>query len=101
MFKINHWLVGNIKGGDVSTGQVITPYVGSKPPNGSGLHRYIFLIYEQKCKLKFEELNDPEAQSKRLSFSIRRFAKKYDLGKAFAGNYYHAQWEPYVDTVRK
>uniref|UniRef100_V5H100 OV-16 antigen n=2 Tax=Anoplophora glabripennis TaxID=217634 RepID=V5H100_ANOGL len=99
--EINHWLVGNIKGTNVTTGEVIMPYTGSKPGNGSGLHRYIFLIFEQKGKLTFDELDDPDARTNRRSFSIRRFAKKYNLGKAYAGNYYHAQWEPYVDTVRK
>lgn len=53
--QVMHWMVGNILGNDLSTGDVFTEYVGSGPPKDSGLHRYIFLVYEQKDKLQFEE----------------------------------------------
>ncbi|XP_018568635.1 protein D3 isoform X3 [Anoplophora glabripennis] len=100
--EVNHWLVGNIKGNDVSTGDVIAEYRGSGPPKGTGLHRYIFLVFEQKEKLTFDEPRSIKTSSKqRLNFSIRKFAKKYSLGKAFAGNFYVAQWDPYVEERNK
>ncbi|KAJ8917431.1 hypothetical protein NQ315_005478 [Exocentrus adspersus] len=97
MFKINHWLVVNIKGNDVSTGEKIASYVGSMPRNNTGLHRYIFLVFEQTGRLKFEEVEKPPTRDQRRGFSIRSFAKKYNLGKAVAGNYYQAQWNPYIN----
>ncbi len=41
-------MVVNIPGGDLSKGTVLTPYAGPSPPKGSGLHRYIFLVYKQQ-----------------------------------------------------
>lgn len=31
-----HWLIVNIKGNDVSSGEVIDDYVGAGPPQGTG-----------------------------------------------------------------
>lgn len=47
----NHWLVVNIPGLHVHMGQVLTDYVGSGPPEGTGLHRYVFLLYKQNGKI--------------------------------------------------
>lgn len=41
--EVKHWLVGNINGSDMNTGDVIADYVGSGPPKGTGLHRYYYL----------------------------------------------------------
>ena len=42
-----HWVVINIPGDNVSNGQALLNYKGPAPPQGSGIHRYIFLIFEQ------------------------------------------------------
>ncbi|KRT85789.1 hypothetical protein AMK59_2607, partial [Oryctes borbonicus] len=52
---VNHWLIGNIFGLDLESGDVITAYAGSGPPKGSGLHRYVFLVFKQNEKLNFDE----------------------------------------------
>lgn len=91
--EILHWLVVNIKGNDVSTGQTISSYKGSGPPKGSGLHRYIFIVYEQNAQITVTE---DDLETNRKNFIIRRFAKKYELGHAYAGNYYQAQWDASV-----
>jgi len=38
----HHWLVVNIPGNNVSRGDTLSEYVGSGPPKGTGLHRYVF-----------------------------------------------------------
>ena len=38
-----HWLVFNIPGDRLAEGEEWWTYVGSGPPKGTGLHRYIFL----------------------------------------------------------
>lgn len=97
-----HWLVGNIPGGEVAKGQEICQYVGSAPPQKSGLHRYIFLLYEQKDKVQFKEEKLPRTSgSGRPKFSHKSFAEKYDLSKPIAGNFFVAQWDSYVPTVYK
>lgn len=46
-----HWLVVNISGGDLSSGDVLVPYQGPTPPAGTGKHEYIFELYQQPCGL--------------------------------------------------
>ena len=38
-----HWLVVNIPGSDVAKGEEVAAYIGSGPPEGTGLHRYVYL----------------------------------------------------------
>ena len=42
-----HWMVSNIKGNDLSTGQVIAPYLQPFPAFGTGYHRYVFVLFKQ------------------------------------------------------
>ncbi|XP_067631198.1 protein D2-like isoform X1 [Eurosta solidaginis] len=100
--EFHHWLIGNIPGGDLSKGDVLTAYVGSSPPQGSGLHRYVFLLYKQPTKIRFQEPRIPKNSSQnRPNFSTAKFAKKHKLGDPIAGNLYQAQWDEYVPTVHK
>lgn len=50
-----HWMVGNIPGGKIDEGETLAAYVGSGPPQGTGLHRYVFLIFKQSGVLQFDE----------------------------------------------
>ncbi|KAE8745246.1 hypothetical protein FOCC_FOCC008038 [Frankliniella occidentalis] len=74
----HHWLVGNIPGADVNKGETLSEYVGSGPPQGTGLHR---------------------SGDNRGCFAIRKFAAKYNLGDPVAGNFYQAQWDDYVPKL--
>lgn len=95
-------MIGNIPGHDVSKGEVLSDYVGSGPPPGTGLHRYVFLIYKQNGKLNFDEprLTNTSGE-KRGGFSIAKFATKYNLGNPVAGNFYQAEWDDYVPLLYK
>lgn len=98
----HHWLVGNIPGADVSKGEVLSEYVGSGPPKGTGLHRYVFLVYKQPDKLKFDEPRlTNRSGDNRGKFSIRKFAAKYNLGDPIAGNMYQAEFDDYVPLLYK
>lgn len=101
--EVKHWLVGNIKGNDLSTGEIFAEYLGSGPPKGTGLHKYIFLVYKQPGKIEFQEppKSTHNSRNNRLKFSVKNFAKKYNLGDPIAGNYYKAQWDEYVDERNK
>jgi len=52
-----HWIVTNIKGNNFDEGNEILEYYGPHPPIGSGLHNYIFLLYESDYDKK--ERMDP------------------------------------------
>lgn len=43
-----HWAVVNIPGSELELGEVRRPYVGAFPPAGTGVHRYFFLLLEQR-----------------------------------------------------
>lgn len=51
-----HWVVMNIPSNRVEEGVVVLPYVGAAAPYGSGLHRYVYLLYQQTAVLSPEHL---------------------------------------------
>lgn len=98
----DHWLVVNIPGCDVSKGEVIVEYLGAGPPQGTGLHRYVFLVYKQNGKIQFNEQKVSKTSIKsRILFSVGNFAEKYALGQPIAANFYEAQWDEYVEILQK
>lgn len=92
----------NIPGGDLSKGEAIVEYVGSGPSQGTGLHRYVLLVYKQPEKLTIEEARISKTErTGRPAFAIHNFATKYKLGDPIAGNMYRAQYDDYVPTIQK
>ena len=86
-----HWLVVNIPGGDVSKGETQVRYKGPMTPPLTGLHRYIFLLYEQQDKL--EECEAPtDSMPGRVRFNHRKFAKKHKLSEPIAANFFQARY---------
>jgi phosphatidylethanolamine-binding protein (PEBP) family uncharacterized protein len=51
-----HWVVINIPGNDINKGTTLLEYTGPAPPKGSGTHKYIFLLIEQREKKFFNTL---------------------------------------------
>ncbi|XP_075223946.1 protein D3-like [Lycorma delicatula] len=87
-----HWLVVNIPGMKIHEGEHLTEYFGPSPPKGTGLHRYVFLLFEQPGKIKFNEpFKGVSDMAERKSFKTSAFMKKYKLGKPIAGNYFVAK----------
>ncbi|CAG9104009.1 unnamed protein product [Plutella xylostella] len=86
----------------LSRWDTLSAYVGSGPPPGTGLHRYVFLVYKQPGKLSFDEprLTNTSGDN-RGGFSISKFAKKYNLGDPIAGNFYQAEYDDYVPILYK
>ncbi|XP_046982767.1 protein D3-like [Schistocerca americana] len=98
-----HWLVVNIPGNDIAKGETLAEYVGSGPPRGTGLHRYVFLVFKQPGKLDFDE--EPTSRTSRIGrprFSIHKFIQKYNMEEpAVGGNYYQAQYDDYVPVIQR
>ncbi|XP_053698466.1 protein D3-like [Sabethes cyaneus] len=99
MREWKHWIVTNIAGSDLSTGETLAEYISSAPPEGSGLHRYVFLVYKQPGQVQFDEPKQSNRNSKRGKFLAAEFARKYNLGSPVAGNFYQAQYDDYVPQV--
>lgn len=96
----HHWLVINIQGSDVSSGTTMSEYVGAGPPKGTGLHRYVYVIYKQPGQIKCDEKHLTNTSGDhRGKFKIRNFAKKYKLGEPIAANFFLASWDDYVPLL--
>jgi phosphatidylethanolamine-binding protein (PEBP) family uncharacterized protein len=67
-----HFLVINIKNGDINSGDVIVPYAGPTPPPGTGVHRYIFEQLEQQSPFTY-------ATPERAKFDIQKFKAQNNL----------------------
>lgn len=97
----HHWLVVNIEGNHVNHGTTLSEYVGSGPPKGTGLHRYVFLAFKQPKKLADDVR--PHLTNKsgdhRGKFKISEFASQHHLGYPVAGNFYQAEWDDYVPKL--
>lgn len=99
---VRHWIVGNIEGNNIDTGDVIVEYIGSLPGKGTGLHRYIFLLFKQSKHIRFNETYVPLINtSNRYHFSIRDFIKKYELGEPVSGNFYEAEYDDTEENIIK
>ena len=54
--ELVHWLVVNIPGDRVSEGSELLTYLPVAPPQDSGLHRYVFMLYKQNGKMNEDNL---------------------------------------------
>lgn len=97
-----HWLVVNIPDRDIEAGEIYAEYIGSGPPKGTGLHRYIFLVYKQQGSLSLARSKiSKQTTDGRLHFKVRDFAREYGLGDPVAGSLYQAQFDDYVLLLHK
>ncbi|ROI82016.1 39S ribosomal protein L38, mitochondrial [Anabarilius grahami] len=48
-----HWLVGNIPGNAVTSGEEICHYISPFPARGTGFHRYAFILFKQNGPVDF------------------------------------------------
>lgn len=53
--EAKQWVIGNINKCDLTEGEIIVDYLAPTPLNGTGSHRYVFLLYKQRRKINFEE----------------------------------------------
>lgn len=122
--QVRHWLVMNVPGDEVEKGETIAEYAGSGPPEGTGLHRYIFLVYKQPngkithnehhttnrcvrffefhlmCKIQLFLSLPYRSIEHRFDTNARQFAEKYNLGVPEFGNFYQAQYDDYVKKLQ-
>ena len=92
--EIRHWLTVNIPGSDLSAGETFADYRGSMPPLGTGLHRYIFLLFKQsKGRTVFDlPIMSNETSTSRALTSTRDLMNEYNL-ELFGGNFFQAENE--------
>jgi len=99
----HHWFVANIPGNDIAKGDTIYEYIGEGPPQETGLHRYVYLLYQQRNgKIDVEEsLLSNRSQDNRAGHKTKTLASKYSLGNPVAVNFHQAKWDEYVPQLYK
>ena len=70
-----HFLATNLESGSLQPGNIQMPYAPPTPPPGSGVHRYLFELYEQPGTVEIDPL--PE----RSPFFPELFAQMHGLRK--------------------
>ena len=71
-----HWLICNIKDGDIKKGNEIITYYGPNPPSShKHIHHYIFELYKQKELIDCSLYSDSE----RSNFDINGIITKFGL----------------------
>ncbi|XP_036324301.1 protein D3-like [Rhagoletis pomonella] len=98
--EILHWFVVNIPGNKVAEGQIVAEYIGSGPPEGTGLHRYVFLVFKQANKIEAQTFIPKTSIAGRLKMKTREYITKFNLGEPIAGNFYEAQYDDYVPILK-
>lgn len=101
MAQILHYQVVNIPGSDISKGDTAFEYVGAGPPQGTGLHRYIYLLYNQKDRIETPTTVPKTSREGRKNFNVRDWAKQHNLGQPIAVNFFKAQYDDYVPVLHK
>lgn len=95
-----HWLIVNIPGLERTEGDIYAEYIGPGPPEGSGLHQYVLLVFKQTNKLT---LNRPKISSTsmdgRMNFKVRDFCKENNLQGPVAGNFFKAKYDSLVPIL--
>ncbi|CAJ0946362.1 unnamed protein product, partial [Mesorhabditis belari] len=98
MFK--HWMVVNIPENSLQMGDTTADYIGAGPPEGTGLHRYCFLLYKQCKRLDSGPMVSSESSSGRMRWELAPFVQANHL-TLVGGNFYQAQYDEYVITMQK
>ncbi|TPX69618.1 hypothetical protein SpCBS45565_g02330 [Spizellomyces sp. 'palustris'] len=69
--EIRHWVVANIPGCNLDKGEDLTEFMEPQPETGTGLHRYVFLLYRQKDRMELSVF-----EGKRTGWSAHQWAKR-------------------------
>ncbi|XP_063699890.1 protein D3-like [Culicoides brevitarsis] len=101
--EVRHWLVVNIPQNDVKDGDHLFEFIGSGPPQGTGLHRYVFLVFRQPARIDVTNIKRTRncSRENRLSSSAKSFIDEHQLGDPLFGNFYQAQYDDYVPELHK
>ena len=52
-----HWLVINIINNNIDNSKTLIKYKGPSPPKGSGVHHYVFSLFEYDVPIKISKIN--------------------------------------------
>ena len=86
---------GRKKDTDISKGTTVLEYIPPHPTRGSNLHRFVFVLFEQKDR-EVQVENQPTLQDRfRATSSL---IEKHSL-KPVGFSFFRAQWDPTVSDI--
>ena len=84
-----HWLVSDIPNGSkIKEGIEKMKFSPSAPPEGSELHRYIFLLFGHKSRIGGKRTSKVNA---RKGFKIKEYSSENGLGNPAYVNFYYTE----------
>lgn len=93
----------NVPNNDIEQGDTIVEYIGSGAPFGTGLHRYVFLVFKQPNhidKKLFQFVRNCSIEG-RLNLSMKGLIEEYQLGSPEFGNFFEAEYDEYVPVLQQ
>ncbi|XP_059145544.1 large ribosomal subunit protein mL38-like [Physella acuta] len=100
--ELLHWFIGNIPGKNVDQGEVICDYLQPFPPKGVGFLRYVFVLYKQKGKIDFKDLQRSKncVSLRERSFNTLEFYRNHENHLTPAGlSFFQSEWDKSVKSV--
>ncbi|XP_062859692.1 39S ribosomal protein L38, mitochondrial isoform X2 [Trichomycterus rosablanca] len=97
-----NWLVGNIPGNALHSGEEICNYISPFPAKGTGFHRYIFVLFKQESIVDFSSDHRPSPcySLKQRSFKTLDFYRKHEDVITAAGlAFFQSQWDESVTST--
>ncbi|KAF5909073.1 39S ribosomal protein L38, mitochondrial, partial [Clarias magur] len=97
-----HWLVGNIPGNYVCSGDEISHYMPPIPTKGTGFHRYVFILFKQEAIVDFSRdfRPNPCYSLQQRSFKTMDFYRKHEDVITPAGlAFFQSQWDNSVTST--
>ncbi|NXH15935.1 RM38 protein, partial [Bucco capensis] len=97
-----HWLVTNIPGNDIRSGEELCHYLPPFPARGTGYHRFIFVLFKQDCPVDCrEDIRPVPCHSLKMrTFSTFDFYRKHEDAMTPAGlAFCQCQWDSSVTWV--
>ncbi|XP_077502781.1 mitochondrial ribosomal protein L38 [Amblyomma americanum] len=91
-----HWFIGNIKGNQVPSGEVVCDYMQPFLPRGTGYHRFVFVLYKQEGLIDYsnQKLSANSTSLKERTFKTYDFYKEFENVLTPAGlAFFQCTWE--------
>ncbi|KAG7491747.1 hypothetical protein MATL_G00006750 [Megalops atlanticus] len=97
-----HWLVGNIPGNAMHSGEEVCHYLPPFPAKGTGFHRLVFILFKQDAPIDFEHDRrlSPCYSLKQRTFKTVEFYRKHqDLMTPAGLAFFQCQWDESVTNT--
>ncbi|KAK3085551.1 hypothetical protein FSP39_005213 [Pinctada imbricata] len=97
-----HWMIGNIPGNRLADGEELCNYLPPFPLQGTGAHRYVFILFKQNEKIDFTSEKRPDncISLDQRTFQTAEFYKHYEDDITPAGiSFFQCEYDESVRDV--